>query len=98
MTAHIEHRIHKILRNTVVLHIHEPSIRQCPTYLLRHLVLIAAIEKGRDVNHWDFVKAFAFRAQLIIQFGNDTVRHEYPFCLAMGVGATLAHFLVGPAV
>ena len=73
--AHIEHRMDELLGNAMVLHVHEASVRQSPTYLLGHCLLVAAIEKGRDIDHRNLVKAFALRTQLVVQSGNEIYGH-----------------------
>lgn len=63
----------------VVLHVHEASVRQRPTYLLGNRLLVAAIEKWRDIDHRNLVKAFALRTQLVVQSGNEIYGHWTPW-------------------
>lgn len=41
--------------------------------------LIAAIEKGRDIDHRTLVEAFALRTQLVVQSGNEIYGHWTPW-------------------
>jgi hypothetical protein len=67
-----------------------PVFDNAQTDLLRHRLLVAAIEKGRDIDHWNLVEGLAFGAQLIVQSGHEIFGHEYRLNRWWGVVTTIS--------